>query len=100
MCIRDSNKAPANSFYALMLLASSYLLENENLRALNEFYYIVDNIDQHKIDDDFKNIILENSKNYLDYILKNRPKNKKDLNKFSWYIIFLKKNQILPKLKL
>ena len=67
----SNNKAPANSFYALMLLASSYLLENENLRALNEFYYIVDNIDQHKIDDDFKNIILENSKNYLDYIFKN-----------------------------
>ena len=67
----SNNKAPANSFYALMLLASSYLLENENLRALNEFYYIVDNIDQHEIDDDFKNIILENSKNYLDYIFKN-----------------------------
>ena len=54
-----------------MLLGSSYLLEKENLRALKEFYFIVKNIDKHKIDDNFKNIILENSKNNLDYILKN-----------------------------
>lgn len=67
----SNNKASANSFYTLMLLGSSYLLEKENLRALNEFYFIVKNIDQHKIDDNFKNIILENSKNNLDYILKN-----------------------------